>query len=86
MKIRGGVDGELLGVVMRRCQAGDWFVLNQLGKNVNPYFYREFVERLGEEMKRRGGKSNSKDCLMNAVDQERGGVGEEHAMNNLGKH
>lgn len=40
-----------LQFVMRRCYLGDWFVLYQLSKNVNPYFLRAFVKELRSEMK-----------------------------------
>ena len=32
--------------VLSKCQPGDWFVLNQLGKNVNTYFFRAFMKEL----------------------------------------
>jgi hypothetical protein len=32
--------------ILARCQPGDWFVLNQLGKNVNTYFFRAFLKEL----------------------------------------
>jgi len=38
--------------VLSRCYVGDWFVLQQLSRNVNVYFYREFIKELKREMKR----------------------------------
>ena len=32
--------------VMRKCYISDWFVLFQLSKNVNMYFFREFIKEL----------------------------------------
>ena len=34
-------------------QLGDWFVLYQLCKNCNPYFFREFIKELARELKRK---------------------------------
>ena len=39
--------------IMRDAYVGDWFVLHQLSKNVNTYFFREFVKDLRIEMKDR---------------------------------
>merc|ERR1712226_279012 len=33
-----------------RCHIGDWFVLVQLCRNVNVYFYREFIKGLAREL------------------------------------
>ena len=38
---------------MKDAYVGDWFVLHQLSKNVNTYFFREFVKELRIEMKER---------------------------------
>ena len=46
-----------LKYVLSKCQLGDWFVLYQLYKNCNTYFYREFVKELAIELKRRPKKS-----------------------------
>ena len=37
--------------VLDRCYLGDWFVLQQLSRNVNVYFFREFIKELRAEMK-----------------------------------
>lgn len=35
-----------------KCYVGDWFVLYQISKNVNMYFYRVFIKELRRDMKR----------------------------------
>ena len=40
----------LVRSVLNRCNIGDWFILNQIAKNVNPYFFREFLEVLENEI------------------------------------
>merc|ERR1711981_416000 len=40
-----------LEYVLSKCQIGDWFVLYQLSKNCNPYFFREFIRELARELK-----------------------------------
>merc|ERR1719483_190754 len=42
-----------LEYVLSKAQVGDWFVLYQLSKNCNPYFYREFIRELAIELKLR---------------------------------
>jgi hypothetical protein len=37
--------------VLSKCQPGDWFVLNQLGKNVNTYFFRAFMKELRAQVR-----------------------------------
>jgi hypothetical protein len=37
--------------VLSKCFLGDWFVLAQIGKNVNTYFYRAFLKELSNELK-----------------------------------
>ena len=36
---------------MSKCHVGDWFVLFQLSKNVNMYFFRAFVKELAKSLK-----------------------------------
>ena len=36
---------------MSKCYIGDWFVLFQLSKNVNMYFFRAFVKELAKSLK-----------------------------------
>ena len=40
-------------------QIGDWFVLYQLSKNCNPYFYREFIRELARDLRTKPKKSQS---------------------------
>ena len=44
---------------MAKGQIGDWFVLYQLAKNCNPYFYREFIRELARELKIKPKKTKS---------------------------
>ena len=37
--------------IMSKCHVGDWFVLFQLSKNVNMYFFRAFVKELAKSLK-----------------------------------
>merc|ERR1712062_248532 len=37
--------------IMSKCYIGDWFVLFQLSKNVNMYFFRAFVKELAKSLK-----------------------------------
>jgi len=46
-----------LQYLMTKCHLGDWFVLYQLSKNCNKYFYREFIKELAIDLKRRPKKS-----------------------------
>ena len=49
-----------LKYILSKSQLGDWFVLYQLCKNSNSYFYREFIKELAIELKRKPKKSKSK--------------------------
>lgn len=42
--------------VLNRCYLGDWFLLNQLSKNVNIYFFRAFIKELKMDLKERPNK------------------------------
>ena len=33
-------------MILSKCQLGDWFLLYQLSKNVNMYFFRSFIKEL----------------------------------------
>ena len=35
--------------IMSQCDVGDWFVLYQLSRNVNMYFFRSFLKELGDQ-------------------------------------
>jgi hypothetical protein len=36
--------------ISRKCQIGDWFVLYQLGKNIDPLVYKELVADLAKKL------------------------------------
>ena len=36
--------------ICRRLRLGDWFILYQLGKNMDPVIFREFMEKLHKTM------------------------------------
>ena len=36
--------------ICRRLRLGDWFILYQLGKNMDPMIFREFMEKLHKKM------------------------------------
>ncbi|KAJ8897812.1 hypothetical protein PR048_003165 [Dryococelus australis] len=40
-----------IAVIVRNCQIGDWFVLYQLGKNIDPLFYREVLYDVAKHFK-----------------------------------
>ena len=48
-KIRGRIDDGVLRNVMRKCYLSDWFVLAQVGKNVNAYFFKCLLEELDKD-------------------------------------
>jgi len=59
-KVRRKYDDDIrkcLEYVLAKGQIGDWFVLYQLSKNCNPYFYREFIRELAMEMSNRPKRS-----------------------------
>lgn len=41
---------EQIEAIARRCQIGDWFVLYQLGKNIDPLIYKELVSDLAKKL------------------------------------
>lgn len=45
-------------MVMGKCYLGDWFVLYQISKNVNMYFFRAFMKELKHEISK-GSKKQS---------------------------
>ena len=45
----------------------DWFVLYQLSKNTNQYFFREFIRELAIELKLRPKRSKSRGSVGNAI-------------------
>jgi len=63
-KIRRKYDEETprcLQFVLAKGQIGDWFVLYQLSKNCNPYFFREFIRELARDLRTKPKKSQSSD-------------------------
>jgi len=56
-----------LEYVLSKCQVGDWFVLRQLSKNCNPYFFREFIRELAIELKLRPKRSKSRGSVGNGT-------------------
>lgn len=40
--------------IARKCQIGDWFVLYQLGKNIDPLVYKELVAELADKLDGKG--------------------------------
>ena len=42
--------GNSIRYIMQEAYGGDWFVLHQLSKNVNKYFFREFLKELRREL------------------------------------
>jgi len=49
-----------LQFVLTKAYIGDWFVLYQLSKNCNPYFYREFIRELAKDLRVRPKRSKSR--------------------------
>jgi len=45
--------------ILSKSNLGDWFVLNQLGKNVNMYFFRAFVKELRNELREKPKRTKS---------------------------
>ena len=52
IKIRGFTSADMATCksVLSHCYLGDWFVLYQLGKNMDPMIFREFMEKLHKRM------------------------------------
>ncbi|XP_076062709.1 innexin 2 [Oratosquilla oratoria] len=45
---------ENVEAISRKCQIGDWFVLYQLAKNMDPLIYKEFINDLALKLQGRG--------------------------------
>merc|ERR1719500_354291 len=56
-----------LEYVLAKSQIGDWFVLYQLSKNCNPYFFREFIKELAIELKLRPKRSRANGSMGNGT-------------------
>ena len=52
-----------LDYVLAKAQIGDWFVLYQLSKNCNPYFFREFIKEFAIELKLRPKRSRARGSI-----------------------
>ena len=55
--------------VTSKCFIGDWFVLYQISKNVNMYFFREFIKELRKDMKKYPKKKLPPVLDMNHIDK-----------------
>ena len=61
-KVKRKYDDEMpraLDYILAKGQLGDWFVLYQLSKNCNPYFFREFIKELSHDLRAKPKKSRS---------------------------
>ncbi len=56
--------------VVSKCYLGDWFVLHQISKNVNPYFMREFMKELSVDMKKKKKSSRAKSLATQTAAEE----------------
>jgi len=43
-------DPEDIDTISQKCEVGDWFVLYQLGKNMDPLIYRELMKDLARKL------------------------------------
>jgi len=59
-----------LEYVLSKCQIGDWFVLYQLSKNCNPYFFREFIKEFAIELKLRPKRSRGLGSMERSYDDQ----------------
>jgi len=46
-------DPRQIDTISQKCQIGDWFVLYQLGKNMDPLIYRELITELARKLEGR---------------------------------
>jgi len=46
-------DPQQVDSIAQKCQIGDWFVLYQLGKNMDPLIYRELISDLARRLEGR---------------------------------
>ena len=52
-------DGSLTNFLNNECDIGDWFLLNQIGKNVDKYFYEKFVNELFAQSNKKARKKET---------------------------
>ncbi len=45
--------------ILSKCLLGDWFVITQIGKNVNTYFFRAFLHELARELQDKPGHKDT---------------------------
>ena len=59
--------------VMANCYIGDWFVLYQISKNVNMYFFRAFMKELQHDLKPKSGnfENNTENKNKKKIDIEK---------------
>jgi hypothetical protein len=43
-------DPQQIDTISQKCAIGDWFVLYQLGKNMDPLIYRELIQDLARRL------------------------------------
>lgn len=53
---------------MGKCYLGDWFVLYQISKNVNMYFFRAFMKELKHEISKGNGSKKQSFIEKNKFD------------------
>jgi len=56
-----GQQGMLVNRVLSHCDIGDWFLLEQIGQNVNHLFFREFLKSLDIRRSRNDSKNELED-------------------------
>jgi hypothetical protein len=64
-----------LEYILDKAQLGDWFVLYQLSKNVNPYFFREFIKELALDLRQKPKRSRSRSKSRTSVGNGRSTLG-----------
>ena len=60
-----------LRFVLEQCYLGDWFLLLQLSKNTNVYFFRAFIKQLRKELQGRPKIRRLKPALDKEITEER---------------
>merc|ERR1719193_2217408 len=73
MTVRHKYDEDIkkcLEYVLSKCQMGDWFVLYQLSKNCNPYFFREVIKEFAIELKLRPKRSRGLGTLSRSIPEK----------------
>ena len=47
------VDPEYINTIANKCKVGDWFILYQLGRNMDPLIFRELIQDLARRLEGR---------------------------------